>query len=350
MDGMVLWALQAALAAPIEPWLDAVLLVQQGSTSCAGVHVGGGRIATAYHCVASGGRPLLTTRDGARVASRVRSVSPRLDLALLDAPALAQRKSLPLALSAPALGARVTALGHPLSTQPPSGLLEGTLRWSAGEGVVSAVGPRALQVTAPLNPGNSGGPLVDERGEVVGIASRRLTADNIGFASRADQLPELDSEPRRPSWLGGTAAVHALLLTQTGGGGLLAAGARLELADRDLLVLDGAGYVPFSPRFSAARFGEAASVVAEGRAGVRLRLGRGPWAARLDALGGLCAVQRFTAPPDDPWQVRSEVQPGWLAAAQVQVGVAGLELGWMPEQEISRASLILRWPGVLRVF
>jgi hypothetical protein len=350
MDVMVLWALQAALAAEVEPWLEAVVLVQQGSTMCAGVHVGGGRIATAYHCVASGGRPLLTTRDGTRVSGRVRSVSPRLDLAVLDAPALASRKALPLALSPPALGAPVTALGHPLAVQPPSGLLEGTLRWSAGQGVVSAVGPRALQVTAPLNPGNSGGPLVDERGSVVGIASRRLTADNIGFASRAEQLPALDSEPHGPSVLGGTVALHGLLLTQTGGGGLVAAGARLELADRDLIVLDGAGYVPFSPRFAAARFGEAASVIAETRAGLRLRLGRGPWAVRLDGLGGLCAVQQLTAPPDDPWQVSSEVVPGWLAAGQVQVGLAGLEIGWMPEQGISRASLILRWPGVLRVF
>lgn len=87
-------------------------------------------------------------------------------------------------------------------------------------GIVSGLGPaqgpppftpaRLIQTTAPLNPGNSGGPVVDTQGRVVGIATATLTgAQNIGFAipiNLAKQvLAELKEKGQivRP-WLGVT--------------------------------------------------------------------------------------------------------------------------------------------------
>lgn len=44
-----------------------------------------------------------------------------------------------------------------------------------------------FQTQIPLNPGNSGGPVVDRRGDVVGIVTAGiLAAQNINFATRAD--------------------------------------------------------------------------------------------------------------------------------------------------------------------
>ena len=57
--------------------------------------------------------------------------------------------------------------------------MEGTLRWSVVDGVVSSLGSQAMQISAPLNPGNSGGPVIGEDGELVGVVSRRLSGQGL---------------------------------------------------------------------------------------------------------------------------------------------------------------------------
>lgn len=344
-------AIAVASAAPVDRDLDAVVLLRQGSATCAAVHLGEGRIATAYHCVAPGGRPLLIARTGARAVARVVAVDVAGDLAVLQAREAEGWPSLALAVDLPAIGTPVSALGHPYGEEPPSGILAGTLRWSASDGTVAAVGERMLQVTAPLNPGNSGGPVVDTDDRVVGIASRRLSGENLGFAARADRLAALLARERRPmSPIGGTVAFHGLLASQTGADAGLAVGARGEIAARDRVVVDVSGFVPFSPRWNAARFGASASVVAESRIGLRQRVGRGTWAARVDALAGLSAVHRLVSTEADPFALSSSTVPSWTLAVAVQVRAAGFEIGWMPDLGITRATLVLRWPGVLSVY
>src|SRR5687767_6063523 len=105
----------AAAAEPVDAWLDAVVLVHQGSTTCAGAFVAAeGRVVTAYHCVAAGGRPRITTRAGESAVGRVAAVDRAADLAVIDVPALAGRPWLPVASAPPAPGEPVWALGHPL--------------------------------------------------------------------------------------------------------------------------------------------------------------------------------------------------------------------------------------------
>ena len=78
-------------------------------------------------------------------------------------------------------GARVAVLGAPLG-------LEG----SVTQGIVSAVereaeGKKYLQIDAALNEGNSGGPVIDEKGRVVGVATAVVKeAQNVGFAVPGD--------------------------------------------------------------------------------------------------------------------------------------------------------------------
>jgi S1-C subfamily serine protease len=81
----------------------------------------------------------------------------------------------------------VIAIGNPLGFQS-----------TVSTGVVSALGrglrsrdgrpiENVIQHTAQLNPGNSGGPLVDSRGRVVGINTAIIAmAQGIGFAIPAD--------------------------------------------------------------------------------------------------------------------------------------------------------------------
>jgi hypothetical protein len=75
-------------------------------------------------------------------------------------------------------GDEVVALGYPLS-----GLLSTTANLSVGN--VSALAgmrddSRYLQISAPVQPGNSGGPLLDSSGHLVGIVTSKLNASLVG--------------------------------------------------------------------------------------------------------------------------------------------------------------------------
>jgi len=110
---------------------------------------------------------------------------------------------LPLALTKPRLGTRVFTVGYPhpnlMGTSPKltSGLINAT------NGL--ADDPRTLQVSVPVQSGNSGGPLLNMRGEVVGIITSKLSAQkmfewtgdipqNVNYAIKINQLSSLISE------------------------------------------------------------------------------------------------------------------------------------------------------------
>ena len=67
------------------------------------------------------------------------------------------------------------------------------LTQSLSEGVVSAAGrvvdgQEVIQHTAAVNPGNSGGPLISEHGEIVGIVVIKANLENVAFAIPASEL------------------------------------------------------------------------------------------------------------------------------------------------------------------
>ncbi|MCB9791665.1 MAG: trypsin-like peptidase domain-containing protein [Alphaproteobacteria bacterium] len=128
----------------IASWLDAVVVVVTGPSLCAGALIDElGTVATAYHCVSSGRRPELETRDGVKVVGRILATDPKADLALVSAPELAGRSWLLVREEAPRPGEAVWALGHPFGTETErSEVFEGLLRWSVTRGIVSAVGER----------------------------------------------------------------------------------------------------------------------------------------------------------------------------------------------------------------
>lgn len=116
--------------------------------------------------------------------------SETADLALVelaaDGPKLVP---LPVAAATPKAGAKVYAIGSP-------GLGNDVLELSISEGVVSAParkidGRPYLQHTSAVNPGNSGGPLLDESGRVIGIATLKAKLENVGFAVPVEVVREL---------------------------------------------------------------------------------------------------------------------------------------------------------------
>jgi len=84
------------------------------------------------------------------------------------------------------IGEKVIAIGNPLG-----------LSFSVTEGIVSAVHrgienspAEYIQTDAALNPGNSGGPLINTDGRVIGINNFKVAGDNLGFALESDFIVE----------------------------------------------------------------------------------------------------------------------------------------------------------------
>ena len=88
------------------------------------------------------------------------------------------------------VGEKVIAIGNPLG-----------LSFSVSEGIVSAVDRKGengvkgyIQTDAALNPGNSGGPLINTDGKVIGINNFKIAGDNIGFALESDFIVDAVNE------------------------------------------------------------------------------------------------------------------------------------------------------------
>ena len=143
-----------------------------------------GYLISNYHVVKDATQIRLLTSVGL-ISARLVSVDAANDLALLKAEG--KFSSLPIAASRSAsLGSTVATIGFPdigLQGFSPK-LAKGEIASLSG----AADDPRYFQISVPVQPGNSGGALVDERGNVVGIVSAKLNASAALAAS--GQLPE----------------------------------------------------------------------------------------------------------------------------------------------------------------
>ena len=143
-----------------------------------------GYVISNYHVVKGATKVRLVTSAGT-VDAKVVQVDAANDLALLKA--AGRFTPLPILSSRSAhLGGTVATIGF-----PDPGLQGFSPKLAKGE-IASLSGaaddPRYFQISVPVQPGNSGGALVDERGNVIGIVSAKLDASVALAASGA--LPE----------------------------------------------------------------------------------------------------------------------------------------------------------------
>jgi 2-alkenal reductase len=157
---------------------------------------GDGEIATNAHVVTSGsGRNIrradkvyVRFADGNQVPAETKGYDPFSDIALLKVnPAGLRLRPLPLgAAGAAVVGAPVVAIGSPFGEEQSLsvGVISGTDR--SIQSLTGFATTGALQTDAAINHGNSGGPLLDARGRVLGINSQIQTStgdgSGVGFA------------------------------------------------------------------------------------------------------------------------------------------------------------------------
>ena len=284
----------------IERWMDSVVLLITGPAYCSGAVIDDqGTVVTAYHCVATGQTSLVQLEDGTKGLSKILAVYPDADLALLEVEAFANKvPPLPIRQSEVRRGEVVYGLGHPFAPLAERSLLKGVLRWSVTKGIVSVVGDRFIQTDAPLNPGNSGGPIVDEQGQIVGIASRKLDADNISFLSPASAIEKLKKEKKPMGLISGQFILQSSYdsLLNLGGASAFTFGIGASIRDRLLLV---GGYsFEFNSSSTAWRLGTATAPYLFACGAIRQRFGRGVLSTTVDIGGGGYALNQFQREDD----------------------------------------------------
>lgn len=150
-----------------------------------------GRIVTNAH-VLEGAKLAIVRQFSGQVVLRT-EIAERLDLEndLAVLPAVsAFPGSIELALNEAEIGAPVLAFGAP----------EG-LANTVSSGIVSAIrelgGRKLLQISAPVSPGSSGGPVVDDAGKLVGVTVSQLSSgQNLNFAISLTALRALLQQPQ----------------------------------------------------------------------------------------------------------------------------------------------------------
>jgi putative serine protease PepD len=182
----------ASLTVPViyQRVAPSVVVIRAGHDLGTGVIVAdNGTILTANHVIAgAGGGPVsVTFADGTTAAATVASASAKLDIATLT-PARLPQVVVPVTLGADAgVGAAVVAIGNPLglTDSVSAGVISGLDRTAdTTNGTFSGL----IQFDASVNPGSSGGPLLDARGLVIGIVVSIASPDGqdafagIGFA------------------------------------------------------------------------------------------------------------------------------------------------------------------------
>ncbi|WP_371498554.1 S1C family serine protease [Kitasatospora sp. NBC_00374] len=206
----------SAIAAAVSPSVVQITVkTASGTATGTGVVVtSGGQILTNYHvisgAVSDGGRVTVTFKDGKTATATVTGTDKGLDIAVIDAAGVSGLTAAALGDSSGVrVGDEVVAIGNPegLTGTVTSGIIsamnrkvtvqvdEGSTRGNGGFGFPNLPGLngsrstaaggdtatyQALQTDAALNPGNSGGPLLNANGQVIGINSAMYSASGAG--------------------------------------------------------------------------------------------------------------------------------------------------------------------------
>jgi len=160
---------------------------QMGSGS--GFFIDGGYIVTNNHVVADANRMTVVLADGRRIDAKLVGTDPKTDLAVIKVDGANLPRALPWGDSKSARpGESVFAVGAPfgLSNTVTAGIIS-----ARGRNINSGQYDDFIQVDAPINRGNSGGPLLDHTGAVIGVNSAIFSPSGgnvgIGFSIPADQ-------------------------------------------------------------------------------------------------------------------------------------------------------------------
>lgn len=149
-----------------------------------------GKIVTNLHVI-EGAKYGFVLLNGDKTKHKIEgyySIDNKNDLAILSVPTLI---GTPLILSDnldPEIGEKIYAIGNPKG-------LSGTISTGIISGIRNMSNQNLIQITAPISPGSSGGPVINNSGKVIGVAVGTLTSgQNLNFAIPASLVKDLLSK------------------------------------------------------------------------------------------------------------------------------------------------------------
>ncbi|MFJ6268500.1 S1C family serine protease [Pseudarthrobacter oxydans] len=176
-----------------------VTIFTDGGLGSGVVYSEDGLILTNEHVVRGNTRVEVAFADGQRVEGTVRATDPVTDLALVQA----NRTGLPKPVyqtNLPRVGEGAVVLGSPLGFEntATAGIISGLHRSIPGSASNSLSLVDLIQTDAPISPGNSGGAVINMRGEIIGISEAYIPpsagAVALGFAIPAATAVEVAEE------------------------------------------------------------------------------------------------------------------------------------------------------------
>lgn len=148
-----------------------------------------GDVLTALHVVEGAGRITVSFSDGTGSPASVRSTDPEHDIAVL-APARLPEVVVPAVLGGGAqVGDEAFVVGHPLGlvASLSTGVISGLDRSFPVDSGKELSG--MIQFDAAVNPGNSGGPLLNRNGQVIGIVTGLANSEGNDFSGIGFAVP-----------------------------------------------------------------------------------------------------------------------------------------------------------------
>ena len=209
-------SLQEIYTRNIDSVVSVTCTLESGTTSGTGVVLtDDGYIVTNDHVIRGAKSIWVRFSDRRELAATVVGRDPASDLAVIFVQAYALKPAVFGDSSAVRVGDTVVAIGDPLGAQ-----LSGTMT----DGIISAInrdivtGGRKmtlLQTNAALNAGNSGGPLINCYGQVIGINTMKISADvnassveGLGFAIPSLTVKEVVDQLMRQGYVSGRPTIN----------------------------------------------------------------------------------------------------------------------------------------------
>lgn len=157
-----------------------------------------GDVITNRHVLEGAIRAEIKTTDGASY-SVTEVVAENQDADLVQVSVSISKsvpKPLPVTQILPEVGERVLVIGSPFG-----------LEQTVSDGIVSAIrtsaefGGRVIQITAPISPGSSGSPVINMKGQVIGVATFQIVkGQNLNFAIPVENLSKLKKGRTLAEW------------------------------------------------------------------------------------------------------------------------------------------------------
>jgi len=182
----------------VEPSIVVILTFDQGGKQMGqgtGFFISkNGDVISNYHVLQGASRSRVKLLSGEDYPVKgVTAEDPEGDLVRISVD-IPEEKVTPLAISPapPRVGEKVVVIGTPLG-----------LDQTVSDGIVSAIREipgfgKIVQMTAPISPGSSGSPVLNMKGDVVGIATFLLVAgQNLNFAVPAERIAKMSASPGR---------------------------------------------------------------------------------------------------------------------------------------------------------